>query len=187
MGHHKHHINFRWPYVNFNQDSGKVIEARCSCCCKHVAAALFQMLDFIELELTEVPDDLTCTQRLQKWHVPSSEDIKTAVLCDRVRFSKATSTSSSSHDIQISNPAPAFAKTVTDSDVQKLHQELKSAGSCSYLQNLLESNKCEAFDYDEYFNELPTKKKLKEVHGSSNQLHAVEIQFPTIQGVSKKR
>ena len=52
---------------------------------------------------------------------------------------------------------------------------MKSAGSCSYLQNLLESNKCEAFDYDEYFNELPTKKKLKQVHCSSNQLHAVEI------------
>ena len=52
---------------------------------------------------------------------------------------------------------------------------MESAGSCSYLQNLLESNKCEAFDYDEYFNELPTKKKLQEIHCSSNQLHAVEI------------
>ena len=29
------------------------------------------MPDFIELELTEVPDDLTCTQLLQQWHVPS--------------------------------------------------------------------------------------------------------------------
>ena len=180
-------------YVHFNQDSGKVIEARCSCvagnggCCKHVAAALFQMLDFIELELTEVPDDLTCTQLLQQWHVPSCEDIKTAVLFDSVKFSKPTSTSSSSHDIQISNPAPAFAKTVTNSDVQKLHQELKSAGSCSYLQNLLESNKCEAFDYDEYFNELPTKKKLKEVHCSSNQLHAVEIRDAILNQVTPDR
>ena len=70
-------------------------------CCKHVAAGLFQVLDFIELELTEVPDDLTCTQLLQQWHVPSCEDIKTAVLFDSVKFSKATSISSSSHDIQI--------------------------------------------------------------------------------------
>ena len=82
-------------YVHF-QYSGKVIEARCSCvagnggCCKHVAAALFQMLDFIELELTEVPDDLTCTQLLQQWHVPSCEDIKTAVLVSFHKFSKGT-------------------------------------------------------------------------------------------------
>ena len=47
-------------YVHLKQDTGKVIEAKCSCvagnggCCKHVAAALFQVLDFIVLELTEV-------------------------------------------------------------------------------------------------------------------------------------
>ena len=76
---------------------------------------------------------------------------------------------------EIYNLAPAFAKTVTDSDVQKLNQELKSAGSCNYLHNLLESNYCKAFDHDEYLSELPTKKKLKEVHCSSNQFHAVEI------------
>ena len=46
------------------------------------------MLDFIELELTEVPDDLTCTQLLQPWHVPSCEDIKTAVLFEIVKFRK---------------------------------------------------------------------------------------------------
>ncbi|XP_028416374.1 uncharacterized protein LOC114540378 [Dendronephthya gigantea] len=117
--------------VHLKQDTGEVIEARCTCvagnggCCKHVAAALFQMLDFIELELTEVPDDLTCTQLLQEWHVPSCENIKTAILFDSVKFSKATSTKSSSHLIEISNPAPAFAQTVTESDIQKLNKELK--------------------------------------------------------------
>ena len=177
-------------YVHLNQDTGKVIEAKCSCvagnggCCKHVAAALFQVLDFIELELTEVPDDLTCTQLLQQWHVPSCENIKTAVLFDSVKFTKAISTKSSSHSTEIYNPAPAFAKTVTDSDVQKINQELKSAGSCNYLQNLLESNNCKAFDYDEYLNELPTKKKLKEVHCNSNQLHAVEIQDAVLNQVT---
>ena len=123
-------------------DTGKAIDAKCSCvalnggCCKHVAAALFQVLDFIALELTEVPDDLTCTQLLQQWHVPSCEDIKTSVLFDSVKFSKAISTKSSFHSTEIYNPAPAFAKTVTDSDVQKLNQELKRAGSCNYLHNL---------------------------------------------------
>ena len=54
-------------YVHLHQDTGKVSHASCSCpagqggCCKHVAALLFQLLDYIQLELTEVPDDLTCT------------------------------------------------------------------------------------------------------------------------------
>ena len=43
------------------------------------------------------------------------------------------------------------------------------------LTQSLESNNCKAFYYDEYLDELPTKKKLKEVHCNSNQLHAVEI------------
>ena len=53
--------------VHLKQDTGKVIEAKCSCvagnggCCKHVAAAVFQVLDFIVLELTEVRDDLHTT------------------------------------------------------------------------------------------------------------------------------
>ena len=129
-------------YVHLKHDTGKIIEAKCSCvagnggCCKHVAAALFQVLDFIVLELTEVPDDLTCSKLLQQRHVPSCEDIKTVVLFDSVKFSKAISTKSSSNSTEMYNPAPAFAKTVTDSDVQKLNKELKSAGSCNYLHNL---------------------------------------------------
>ena len=93
--------------MHFEQDTGEVIVARCTCvagngvCCKHVAAALFQMQDFIELELTEVPDDLTCTQILQEWHVPSCENIKTAILFDSVKFSKAASTKSSSLHLKL--------------------------------------------------------------------------------------
>ena len=64
---------------------------------------------------------------------------------------------------------------------------MKSAGSCRYLQNLLELNKCEAFDYDEYFNELPTKKKLEEVHCSPNQLYVVEIRDSTLNQVTPDR
>ena len=44
-------------YVHFHQDTGKVSTASCSCVagqgglCKHVAALLYQILDFIQLEL----------------------------------------------------------------------------------------------------------------------------------------
>ena len=46
--------------------------AKCFCkagvgdCCKHVAATLFQIRDFVELGLSTVPDDRTCTDVLQQ-------------------------------------------------------------------------------------------------------------------------
>jgi hypothetical protein len=57
-------------YVHLDQSSGDVVFAKCCCpagiggCCKHVAATLFQLLDYIELGLSEIPDDKTCTQEL---------------------------------------------------------------------------------------------------------------------------
>ena len=53
-------------YVHLLQDGGKVLKANCSCkagaggCCKHVAATLFQIHDFVELGLSTVPDDKSC-------------------------------------------------------------------------------------------------------------------------------
>ena len=62
-------------YVHLHQHSGDIAYAKCYCpagaggCCKHVAATLYQLLDYIELGLSDIPDDKTCTQELQKWHV----------------------------------------------------------------------------------------------------------------------
>ena len=44
-----------------------------------VAALLFHLLDFIQLEATELPDDLTCTKLLQQWHIFSEEEMKTVL------------------------------------------------------------------------------------------------------------
>ena len=95
---------------------GKISHANCSCPagqgggCKHVAALLFQLLDFIQLELTEVPDDLTCTQLLQQWHVPRNDKLETALLFDQVKFTKATSKKEKVYQPHYKNPSPAFAK-----------------------------------------------------------------------------
>ena len=49
-------------YVHLNQLNGEVVHANCACvagkcgCCKRVAALLYQIYDFIQLELSEVPD-----------------------------------------------------------------------------------------------------------------------------------
>ena len=49
-------------YVHLNQLNGEVVHANCACvagkcgCCKRVAALLYLINDFIQLELSEVPD-----------------------------------------------------------------------------------------------------------------------------------
>ena len=68
-------------YVHLHQHSGDIAYAKCYCpagaggCCKHVAATLYQLLDYIELGLSDIPDDKTCTQELQKWHVHAFQTI----------------------------------------------------------------------------------------------------------------
>jgi hypothetical protein len=56
-------------YVHLNKSSGDVVYAKCYCPiggaggrCRHVAATLLQFLDYIELGLSDVPNDKTCTQ-----------------------------------------------------------------------------------------------------------------------------
>jgi hypothetical protein len=64
-------------YVHLNQVDGEVEYAKCSCmagqggCCKHVAALLYTILDFVNLNLKHIPMELTCTQLTQRWSVPS--------------------------------------------------------------------------------------------------------------------
>ena len=64
-------------YIHLNQVNGEVEYAKCCCkagqggCCKHVAALLYTILDFVNLKLQHIPVELTCTQLPQKWSVPS--------------------------------------------------------------------------------------------------------------------
>ena len=53
-----------------------VLQAHCSCKagsgghCNHISALLFLVNDYSCSQITEVPSDLTCTSRLQTWHIP---------------------------------------------------------------------------------------------------------------------
>ena len=72
-------------YVSLHQDTGKyflLCVAVLGGCCKHVAALRFYCMDFIQLEVSEVPGVFICTQLRQQWHVPASEYLKTALLFD---------------------------------------------------------------------------------------------------------
>ena len=88
--------NIYTMYVHLHQVTGSIGYANCSCkagrggCCKHIAALLFQILDYIQLELKEVPDNVTSTQLLQQWHVPRADESDEAVLFEDIKFEKAS-------------------------------------------------------------------------------------------------
>jgi hypothetical protein len=83
-------------YVHLNQINGEVEYAKCCCkadqggCCKHVAALLYTILDFANLNLQNIPVELTCTQLPQKWNVPagSSKTLVRAVTVGELLFEK---------------------------------------------------------------------------------------------------
>ena len=162
---------------------GKVSHASCPCvagkggCCKHIAALLFQILDFVQLEVNKVPDDFTCTQLLQQWHVPASEYTKSAVFFDHAKFTKATAKKRSYTTSQLTenNPAAAFAKNVTESNIKKLKDGLKAANTCNYFQSLLDSNNYQPFDYNTFQEALPSKKRFTEAREQAKFLYNVEI------------
>ena len=81
--------------VHLCQKTGDVLYGKCSCkagkggCCKHVAAALYQLVEYKTLTLKSVPDDKTCTDILQKWHVPGEASNEYPIKFADLSFHKA--------------------------------------------------------------------------------------------------
>ena len=82
-------------YCQLDQLSSEVAFSKCNCKsgqgggCKHVAALLYLLLDYKNLELKEVTDDMTCTQVLQQWSIPSNSGTTKAVKFEELTFEKA--------------------------------------------------------------------------------------------------
>ena len=82
-------------YVHLNEANGEVVYSNCTCKagkggqCKHIVALLFQVIEYKQLDMTEIPDHLTCTQLLQQWHVPRKNESDEAVLYESIVFKKA--------------------------------------------------------------------------------------------------
>ena len=81
-------------YIHLDQTNADMYYAKCSCkagpggCCKHVAAVLYQLVDYKELDVKSVPPDKTCTEVLQQWHVPGEKQNSEAVLFSELTFEK---------------------------------------------------------------------------------------------------
>ena len=71
-----------------------VTAANCSCTagksgmCSHVVSLLKQLIHYVNMKMTAVPIDLSCTQMQQSWHKPRPTHIE-AELVMNVAFCKA--------------------------------------------------------------------------------------------------
>ena len=151
-------------YVHLNQVDGEVENAKCSCkagqggCCKHVAALLYTILDFVNLNLKYVSTELTCTQvpRVPRWSAPSgsSKTLEKAVKFEDLLFEKAdVNKPSKRYCVKGSREdycaTPAFAQTVTAKEIKIMANAFEKANRASLFHKAVASNNykpCELFE-----------------------------------------
>ena len=143
-------------YAHLNQTSGDVKYAKCNCkagqggCCKHVAALLFTLLDFVNLDAKVVPNDLTCTQVSQKWHVPASANmtLPKAVRFEDLEFEKAEVHKKRKRPVvtgvrESFCATPPFAYKKGADDLKRLAENLSKAGKAILFCEAIKSNSYE--------------------------------------------
>ena len=186
-------------YVHLNQANGEVVYSNCTCAagkggrCKHIVALLFQIIEYKQLDLTEIPDHLTCTQLLQQWHVPRKDESDEPVLYENISFNKAIyekdaqgkKRKNSFRDLEF-DPTPEFARTIKKNDIKKLSDSLNSSDPNNYLGKLLESNECQPVHFSSVHEDLPSKKRHTEsmnlnINDSSVRGNILKNLKPTIQ------
>ena len=121
-----------------------------------MAAQLFQLLDFCELNLIEVPDDKSCTEELQKGHVPNTLDNKSAVIFENLIFPQDSYEKDKQGKMRpvVQGKREEFyssGEKVSKSDLKNLKNGLEQAdANCPF------ADVCNPSYYDE--NELPSRK-----------------------------
>ena len=184
-------------YIHLNQDTGEVAYASCKCkagkggCCKHVVALMFQIIEYIQLELKEIPDDLTCTQLLQQWHVPRNDELNEPILYEDVVFERASYEKDKSGKKRknlktcdsVINPAPQYSQNVTSKKIEGLVLELKNVKKANYLCKLLESNKCQPHGFEQIHKNLPSKKKCTEAKENACDLNDNSLRYKVLKGL----
>ena len=129
-------------YVKYCYKAGQVG------CCKPVAALLYSVLDFVNLNIKDVPAELTCTQVTQKWSVPSgcSKTLKEAVKFEKL-FEKAdVNKPHERHCVRGIRESycatPPFAQTVTVEEIKLMANAFRNINRASLF--------CEAIGLNHY-------------------------------------
>lgn len=141
-------------YTHLCESSGDILYGKCNCkagaggCCKHVAAILYQLVEYRQLNLRSVPDDKSCTDVLQKWHVPGEGENIEPIKFSELTFEKA--------DIDKDNKncrkrplvcgkrefcaTPIFAHAPQEEKIRKLSNDLFLLGQGVVFANVLKGN-----------------------------------------------
>jgi len=115
-------------------------------CCKHVAALLFTLLDYTNMELKSIPATLTCTQVAQKWHQPLSTNmtLNHAAKFSELVFEKAEVGKTKKRSVCGTRDAycatPPCALKITEDDLKTLTNNLKAAGKAALFCGAVASN-----------------------------------------------
>ena len=64
-------------------------KAGCGGSCKHVGVALYQLFEYRQLDTKLVPDNKTCTDILQKWHLPGEGQYQEPIKFSELQLYKA--------------------------------------------------------------------------------------------------
>ena len=185
-------------YVHFCQKEGDILYAKCNYkagmggCCKHVAAVLFQLNEYKQLNLNSVPFDKTCTEVLQQWHVPAEGKNSEPIKLSKVSFEK----SDLEKDLNNSRKrpfvsgnrnfcaTPIFAHNPSDEKIKKLSDSLYNLGEGIAFANLLKGNNYHStFYYETSISEYQLN--VKELYLNSdfmfnlvdNLINGFEVEF----------
>ena len=182
-------------YVHLHQHTGDVAYAKCNCpagaggCCKHVAATLYQLLDYIELDLSDIPDDKTCTQELQKWHVPRKNTTQAAMLFEDLIFPQDSyDKDKKGRKRPVSEgKREGYCSTkekVSKEDLEQLKASLENAGSTCHLIGILENTNCEPCE--SAANDLPSRQRMIKAGEVSDKLDQTAVRTNILKKLTQK-
>jgi hypothetical protein len=140
-------------YIHLCQNAGEIFYTKCSCkagaggCCKHVAATLYQLVDYKELDIVVIPDDKACTDVLQQWHDPGELNNSEAILFSDLTFEKADAYKDqfSTRKRPLVSGRREFCSlprdiTSSEGKIKSLCDSLEQLGEGSYMSTILKGN-----------------------------------------------
>ncbi len=146
--------------VCLSKSTSQVLSGSCNCKagmggrCKHVGALLYTVLDYVESDLSEIPEDASCTDKPQQWNKPHSTVVSGgAIPIEELLFTKHSYYGDKTHqksekraqrslDRQAYNASPSFATKVNELQIKTLCENLKAIKTPTkpMIIDLLEGN-----------------------------------------------
>ncbi|XP_028518946.1 uncharacterized protein LOC110252192 [Exaiptasia diaphana] len=122
-------------FVVITKHTKKIVYGHCHCvaglgeACTHVAGFLFAIEEFVSEGLTELPDDLSCTEKLCKWIVPKGPKDGPQLVQD-IQFSKIYyGGKDNKHKAPIKDPRPTNDRQINRDSALLLYHNLLEADS----------------------------------------------------------